>query len=170
MEQHLLAALEIYPEYVEALNNLATLQIDKGEMRQAEGHLKKATSLDPGFYAAWVNLGVCLFAQEQLSESVEAGLRALKIRPDSAPANSLVGRAYFHMHDYSKAKKYLLKHLSLDPEALNSSQLVLYQIALQERKYRVADGYLNDYLRLHPNAPNVSSLRNIQEWVRSKIR
>ena len=74
------------------------------------------------------------------------------------------------MHKYSDAKKYLLKHLNLDPEAQNSSQLLLYQISLSERKYREADQYLNEYFTLHPYAPDVESLLFTQKWIRSKIR
>ena len=170
MVQRLLNAIVIYPQYVDAMNNLATYHIAKGDHRTAEAYLKQATSLDPKFYAAWVNLAVCLLSQGKSAESVKAGLKAVKIRPDSAAANSVVGRAYFHLHKYSDAKKYLLKHLSLDPEAQNSSQLLLYQISLSERKYREADQYLNEYFTLHPYAPDVESLRFTQEWIRSKIR
>jgi tetratricopeptide (TPR) repeat protein len=168
--EHLLRAVEIYPNYVDALNNLGTYYFDNKEYRKASGYLERATKLDKGFYAAWANYASCLFLEGRLEDSVKAGLKALKLRPDSVVANSIVGRAYYHLHKYKEAKKYLLKHLELDPESTNPSQLVLYQIAVAEKKWQDADAYLKGYFECHPYMPVSPSLKNIHKWILSKIR
>lgn len=51
-------ALELHPDYDQAMNNLANLLKDGGRHVEAETWLLKAVALRPDFAAAWMNLGI----------------------------------------------------------------------------------------------------------------
>ena len=51
-------ALELNPDYDQAMNNLANLLKDSGQLELAESWLLRAISVRPDFAAAFMNLGI----------------------------------------------------------------------------------------------------------------
>lgn len=54
-------ALELNPDYDQAMNNLANLLKDAGQLESAEQWLLKAIRVRSDFAAAWMNLGIPYF-------------------------------------------------------------------------------------------------------------
>jgi tetratricopeptide (TPR) repeat protein len=160
---HLKRAVEIFPDYVHAWNNLGVHYREIGNYNSAIACFKKATDRDPSFFAAWINLSGAHFVNEQRSEALAAGLRALELRPDSAPANQLVAMSYFHLREYEKAKVYFERHMALDPEAAESSQLYLAYISTVQKDYKGAQAYIREFLKLHPNFNQWPRLRSLSD-------
>jgi tetratricopeptide (TPR) repeat protein len=157
--QHLERAVEIFPNYTDALNNLGTYYHRKGEYSRSAGYFSKAARLEPGFFPAWVNLGGSLLASGDLDSALAANRKAVELRPNDPLANSQMGINYFYLRNYSEAKKYLLNVLSLDPSSANSPQLFLAHIAFAERQPADAEHYIRSYLELHPNSPQSPHLQ-----------
>ncbi len=156
---HLERAIEIYPEYTDALNNLGTYYHRSGNYTRSVEYFNKAAKLEPGFFPAWVNLGGSLLAAGDPLGALAANKRAVELRPNDALANSQIGINYFYLRDYAEAKKHLEKVLSLDPSSANSPQLFLAHIAFAERQPGEAERYIRSYLELHPNSPQAAHLR-----------
>ncbi|KAJ8963524.1 hypothetical protein NQ314_005566 [Rhamnusium bicolor] len=62
-------AIELNPNYEQAMNNLANLLREDKQFKEAEVLLRKALIIRPNFAAAWMNLGIVL---TNLNESEEA--------------------------------------------------------------------------------------------------
>jgi len=157
--EHLERALEIFPDYPDALNNLGAIYHRTGEYEKAVGLFSKATGIDPGCYAAWINLAGSLTTLARFDEGMAAVQKALALRPDAALANSTAGLIYYYKRDFARAKPYFEKALATDPASNNAPQLYLAHIALGERRTADAQAYFRSYLKLHPNAPNADGLR-----------
>jgi tetratricopeptide (TPR) repeat protein len=131
--KHLERAIEMYPDYADALNNLGTHFHRAGDYQRSLDYFTRVTQIDPQFYAGWVNLGGSLLALGRLEPALNANLKAARIRPDDPLVNSQLGINYFYLRRYGEAKQHLGKVLSIDPSSANSPQLFLAQIAMAER-------------------------------------
>lgn len=73
-------ALELNPDYDQAMNNLANLLKDLGRFQSAEDWLVKAISVRPDFAAAWMNLGIVQALLRKHKEARVSYLTALSHR------------------------------------------------------------------------------------------
>jgi len=134
--EELRKALEIDPENAEAYNLLGLIALSQGaeyvrqvetagclrgadaeslrrdamtKFHEAEGFLRKATTLRPAFSDAWNNLAVAALQLESYDEAVSAAQNALKdvayASPELARAN--LGWALFHQKNLNAAWKAL---------------------------------------------------------------
>ncbi len=157
---HLRRAIEIYPDYVEAWNNLGAHYHRTGDYEQSKQSFTKVTELDPGFQLGWCNLGGSLLAAGEFEKAVDANRTALNLRPGDVIANSQLALSYYYLHNYKDAKKYFKQVFDLDPAYPNSPQLYLAHIALAENSVGEAIDYLRSYISYHPNSPDASHARD----------
>jgi len=68
-QQHFIRALEIQPDYPDALNNLATLYASVGRSAEATDLLLKALLLNPTHIPARYNLAMQYYEQDLLSDA-----------------------------------------------------------------------------------------------------
>lgn len=73
-------ALELNPDYDQAMNNLANLLKDVGHLDAAERWLAKAIKVRPDFAAAWMNLGIVQALLKKHEEARKSYLSALTHR------------------------------------------------------------------------------------------
>ncbi len=73
----------------------ADVALRRGRFEAAIDDLEKAVELDPGFYFAWLNLGICCVEAGRHGEAEAAFMKAAALEPDEpAPLRNL-GRLYF---------------------------------------------------------------------------
>ncbi len=154
-------ALEIFPDFTDALNNLGTMHFRAGDFGEATELFTRATALDPEFYEAWVNLAGSLTSMARFDDAMTAVRNALRLRPNEALANSHAGLICFYRRDFGCAKTYFEKALALDPASTGSPQLFLAHISLAEHRMADAEAYYRKYLEVHPNAPDANDLRRL---------
>lgn len=157
--RHLETALEIYPKYADALNNLGTYYHRSGNYTRSIEYFRKATSIDPNLFAGWVNLAGSLLATGKFDKALEANRKAIGLRPGDALANSQMGINLYYQRQFAEARRYFQRVAVLDPYSANSPHLYLAHIALAEKSPREAEGFIRKHLELHPNSPQGSSLR-----------
>jgi tetratricopeptide (TPR) repeat protein len=150
---HLERALTIWPNYPEAMNNLATRYHRSGNYRQSIRLLEKLTKIDPDFYAGWLNLGGSLLASGQFRPALEAQRRALSLRPDDVVANAQAGMCHYYLREYADAKKYYSRVAELDPASATFPQLYLAHIAMAQNQHVEAQQHIRSFLSLHPHSP-----------------
>jgi cytochrome c-type biogenesis protein CcmH/NrfG len=158
---HLKRAIEIYPDYADAWNNLGAHYHMIGDYEQSIRSFTKVTELNPDFYVGWMNLGSSLLATSRFQEAAEANAMALSLDPTDPIANSQLGRSYYYLHDYGEAKKFFKRALELDPASADLPHLFLAHIAMGENSPKEAAEYLRGFLAYHPNAPNAPQVKQM---------
>lgn len=88
---HYERAIELFPSYVEAYNNLGVQCIKLGRTNEAIGALERAVQLDAGSVEPHLNLAVALHKAGQLDAAAFQAERAVEIAPQSASANLGLG-------------------------------------------------------------------------------
>jgi len=88
--EHLNKALQINPNYTNAIINLGCVSTDRGYFIQAIDYFQKALQLKPDSVDALTNLGTALLRQGKLKEAIIHIRRSLQIEPDNpATINNL---------------------------------------------------------------------------------
>lgn len=135
---HYEKALQLWPDYEQALNNLGNLYRQQGDNLQAKKLLKRALSIQPKFPACWMNLGV---AQANLNEFEEAELSyktALEQRKNYPDCHYNLGTLYLKMRSFDQAIGEFSTAIRLRPDHFSAwSNLVILFDNLE--RYREAE-------------------------------
>ncbi len=165
--KHLELALSIYPRYTAALNNLGTLYHHSRKYKQAIQCFTNVIEIQPESYVGWINLGGSLISNGEFRKALEANERAYQIQPDDAHVVSQLGLNYFYLRDYPKAEQFLKRTIELDPYSPIYPQIYLAHIALASNQLSEARAYMQEFVDLHPNAPEAAGLRKKLEHMQS---
>lgn len=108
-------ALELKPDYHEALNYLGYLYVEENKnLDQAEIMIKKALEMEPNNGAYVDSLGWFYFKQGKFKEAIKELERASSLLEDTAIYDHL-GDTYLKIDDIENAKLNWQKSLKLDP-------------------------------------------------------
>lgn len=107
---------------------------------------KKVTELLPEHYKEKART---LMVEEKWSEAQKQVEEGLKLYPDDATLNWLLGRCYFVGKDYKKARFYLLRSINEDDSQYDAKRLM---ISVEEElgNYSSAIGFCNELLEKYP--------------------
>ena len=158
---HLRRALDICPDYAQALNDLGAYFHRRGDYAQGVRHFTRAAELEPDYFAAWLNLGKSYMGLRDYAKAVEASGHALDFRPDDLMANGQMALAYYFLRDFGPAKRYFERVAELDPASSLLPHLYLARIAFSERRRDEGARYLQSYLAVHPNSPQAEQYRAV---------
>jgi tetratricopeptide (TPR) repeat protein len=170
------AAVEIYPNYVNAWFQLGTVLEKENQKAAARAAYTRATTIDNRFLAPYMSLASMAFQAENWTEVVSLTDHILDFDPfnrtavtgyivDSDPINS--ADAYF----YNAFANYKLNHLAeAEKSALKAGHmamlnrfpqlhLLLAEIFARKNDYGTAISELQIYLQLVPHAENVEQVR-----------
>jgi tetratricopeptide (TPR) repeat protein len=156
---HLRRAVEIAPNYVAAWNYLGTLAYQSRELAEAENYFREALRHNPDAFEPTVNLGGVLITMQQVQDAIPYNEKAVAMRPEDALANAQLGMSYFYTRRFDAAEKYLRKAKALDPLHFSHPQLMLSEIQLRRGNRAGAAAELEDFVRRHPDYPEVAQMR-----------
>lgn len=109
-------AIQLDPDYPEALNNLGALLLEHDDAASAAPLLQRAVALRPGYVEATANLGAALRALGQEAEGMALLREALAAAPASVPLHLLLARALAERGEGAAAEATLRAARALDPE------------------------------------------------------
>jgi tetratricopeptide (TPR) repeat protein len=156
-EQRYREAIEIDPEFVEALCNLASVL--QGDPQEAEEYLRRALRVNPKHAGARTMLGRTLAFTGRLREARAAFRKALKIAPNDADALLGLGQIALTEGRFDEAESLNKRVLTINPKnpiawaALNST-----------RKMTTAD---SDWLK---EAQEIAGSGGISLWEEAELR
>jgi tetratricopeptide (TPR) repeat protein len=165
---HLKKAVELAPQFSEALNNLGTIAYQSKSYAEAERYFRQALEQEPDSYAPLVNLGGALLSGGKIEESLTQNLLAVKARPDDALAHSQLGQSYFYLGQTDLAETELKKATALDPAHFSYPQLVLAEVYLRKENPGLAIQELEQFLKLHPDSDRAPNIRKVLQQLRGK--
>ena len=156
--RHLEKAVQIYPDCLEAHNNLGARYIDLEEYGKAAAEFQKAIAIDPRVLQPLNNLSVAFFLQQRYADAESAARRALSVAPQHTTARYMLGATLATERRNPEEAMELLRETKLDfPDA----RLLLAQILLRRGAVAQAEEELRGYLAL-PDAPK---RQNVERWL-----
>lgn len=108
-------ALELRPDYPEALNNRGVSLEALHRPVEAERAYRRAVGVRPGYADAWANLGNTLRGLGRAEEAVAACERALALRPEYPAALTNLGHALRDLDRLDQSEAALRRALALRP-------------------------------------------------------
>jgi tetratricopeptide (TPR) repeat protein len=158
--EHLERAVGVAPGFSEAWNNLGTIAYQTGRFERAATCFQKALAANPRDYEPLVNMGGVLINLNRFEDAREYNQHAVLLRPNDALGNSQLGITFFELGKDEQAEKYLRRACELDRAHFSHPQLVLAQIHIRQKRRAEAAADLEEYLAVHPDAPNAAELRS----------
>jgi tetratricopeptide (TPR) repeat protein len=108
-------ALELDPDYGEALNVLGYLYLDMGDFPKAIEHFKKYVSLSPGEANPLDSLAEAYFDVGRLDEAIANYKEVLRINPDLEGPYFSIGYIYALKAEYAEAMGWIDKFFATAP-------------------------------------------------------
>src|SRR5262249_20634295 len=91
--QALKKALEIFPDYYDALEVLGTEYVKHNDYNTALPLLEKAVGINKDGWRGFYSLGIAQLEMKQRDEGIKSLKRAVELNPDSANTNMRLGMA-----------------------------------------------------------------------------
>ena len=151
-------ALEIKPDYAEAINDLGVVLFAKGDLEAAIAQYRKALEIQPGSAKIRYNLGNALALHGKLDEAIAQYRKALEIAPDDLEVFNNLGMALGKNGQLDEAIAQYRKALDIAPDnakALNNLGVVF----LTKGDLQGAIAQYRKALQVQPD--NAETLRNL---------
>jgi cytochrome c-type biogenesis protein CcmH/NrfG len=178
--RHLIKAINIYPEFVQAHLMLGTAYMDLGQLDKAEQSLKRTVELDPKTANAWFALGELYSTQKKDRDAEKTFLNGLEIESRSYQAHLSVARVYLDMASkikvdgqakplLEKAYDHVNQSLKLNPN-FSQAHLVKGNLLLQVGRAEEAQHQFEEFLRLEPKGVFADQARAVIEKIKKALK
>lgn len=157
--QQLLLAVNEYPEFMLAYNEMGVQYLRLNELAQADEALQSALRIEPEAYTPLLNRAIVLFHLKRFADSEPILRTALKAKPDSAVAHYFLGQVLANSGHFEEAVTELTTALDLDEEKTNEGRRVLAIIYSSKGERKKAADELEKYLKAAPAAPDSEKLK-----------
>lgn len=148
--QHYRNAIDIYPEFYAARNNLGTALMSRSQFSEAQQQFEKVIALNATDGAGYFNLANLYILTKQ-TENAQIWLeRGLARQPDSALGHFLQGSLYELTGRFKEAETSLRRSIELDP-LMAKAHLALVNLYLQTKRDEQAVSELRAFLTAFPN-------------------
>ncbi|MFP5264423.1 MAG: tetratricopeptide repeat protein [Blastocatellia bacterium] len=147
-------AIEIFPDYYDALETLGNNYVQRREYDPALPILQHAVEVNKDGWRSFYALGVALIETKQRNEGIQALRRAVELNPNSINANMRLGMTLASSEDMrADAIQALTKVAQLD-KGKQVPQVYYYLAALYDKnqQYREAADALESFLQTIPPA------------------
>ncbi|HYN85514.1 MAG TPA: tetratricopeptide repeat protein [Pyrinomonadaceae bacterium] len=162
-------AVELYPDFMLAYNDLGLAYFRLNQLEDAAAALQKAIKLAPDNVTPVLNYGIVLFYQKQHAQAEEQLRAVIKKREASPKAHLFLGRALIRQSKYADAEKSLLRAVELGGPEVNEGYRFLGGIYMEAGDNKRALEALEKYLTLEPNAKDATAVREIVAKLRTQI-
>jgi len=160
-QQNALRAVELNPDFPEAMNTLGSIQKDLGLLAEAAGSFQQAIEIYPDFPQALTNLADVRRLEGANDEAILLNERALQLAPDLAPAHNNLGAAKLAAGDVADAGLAFQQALALDA-SLDDARLNLADCLRRTAEFKEAEDLVMDVIERQPsNAVALNQLGTI---------
>ncbi|HSK72181.1 MAG TPA: tetratricopeptide repeat protein [Pyrinomonadaceae bacterium] len=161
-------ALQISPNYFDALNRLGNEYVQRKEYRKAVPHLIKAIDINQRSFSSFYALAYAAHQLGHKPEAVEAARAATIIKPASVNGQVLYGTVLRVNGNYDRAEKALLQAKTLSKKPVPE---VHWQLALLYNKLgrnREAAEQLETYLKVQPDGADKKEIQDLIAKLRTQ--
>jgi tetratricopeptide (TPR) repeat protein len=166
--EELKRAIAIYPEYVQAYNDLGVAYIKLDLIDDAIRALEKSTLLDPKAFNPRLNLGIANVRRQDFA-SAEPHLRSAVALDSSMPlAHLYLGITFWKTARSEEAEEEFARALSLGGSDIAIAHYYLGQLYAGKNRITEAVAELEAYLRQKPDAGDAQQARQKLSELRSR--
>jgi Flp pilus assembly protein TadD len=157
--EELKRAIAIFPEYVQAYNDLGIIYMKLDRVDEAIRALDKSAQLDPGAFNPRLNLGIAYVRRQDFIGSEQHLRSAITIDASSPLAHLYLGIAFWKTNRADEAEDELLRAIALGGSDIAVAHYYLGQLYV--RRDRIADAIaeLEAYLKDKPEAADAPRVR-----------
>ncbi|HOF13345.1 MAG TPA: tetratricopeptide repeat protein [Spirochaetota bacterium] len=132
IEQYM-RAVEVFPQFIEAYNNIGELYSRMGNSEKAIQVYSKALSIKKN-HKVLLNLGVEYYNAADYTIALQYFNESLLLKKDFLEGNFYTGMTYFNLKNYVSAKKYFEATVAIDAHHLKANYLLAY-ILYEDKEY-----------------------------------
>ena len=158
---HLRKALEIYPSYLLARNDLGVQLLAQGKLDEALTELQQAVALDPKAFNPNLNMGIVLVHQQNFLEAADWLRKALSLESNSPAARLYLGKALSGMEDSEGAVRELKTAHDLGGPDYAVALFDLGQVYMSRGDRQLALESFQRYLAEAPKASNAAEVKKL---------
>lgn len=158
---HYQKAIEIYPNFLMARNDLGVQLMTLGKLDEATEELRMAVAIDPKAFNPRLNLGIVLVKQHLFAESATELRKALSLDPTSASAHFYLGLALVGMDDLKNAERELKASYSIGGAKYAVALFHLGELYFSRGERAAALKAFEQYLTESPNATNAAHVKQM---------
>jgi tetratricopeptide (TPR) repeat protein len=166
--QHLMKAVQIYPDFFEAQYLLGTTFMDDLQLLDAESALRRALEIKPESAAALISLGEVERRQKHFADAEKSLQEALKLDDKLWQGYFTLARVYWEMGDVLKAAPPMGHTLQLKPDFAEAHLLAGHILLRVDQPERALSEY-EEYLRLSPKGEFAGQARELIEKIKTKV-
>lgn len=162
------SAIDLFPQYFDALEMLGTEQVKDRDYEAAMPALTKALQINSRAYASSFALGVAQYNLKQLQPAVESFRRAVLLNEKSINANLWLGIALRQTSQPGEAEPYLKRADVLADSKLPDAHWQLALLYNQLKRYKEAADELETFLKVQPDARDVELIKKLIQRFRQQ--
>jgi Flp pilus assembly protein TadD len=166
--QSLTRAVELFPEYFQALAERGDLLIVGGKLSEAAEDFARALKVNPRYGPALRGAGYCKLEKREFEESARYLEQATTAQPTDANAYLLLGIAYLELDRREPAEGALVRALSFNTQRELRAHIHLGNLYAREGRYREAADELRKYLEANPTDPAAADLKEVEARWRAR--
>jgi len=162
------SAIDIFPQYFDALEMLGTEQVKDAQYEAAIPLLTKALEINSRGYASCFALGVAQYNLKQLQPAIESFRRALSLNEKSINANLWLGIALRQTSRLDEAEAYLKRADVLAESTLPDAHWQLALLFNQVKRYKEAADELEKFLKVQPDSKDAELIKKLIQRLRQQ--
>jgi TolA-binding protein len=159
-------AVDEYPSFLNALNQIGALYLRLDELDNADKALRAALKIDPESYDALISRAIILFRLTKFKDAETVLRKILKLKPESAAAHYYLGRTLNKLGRNNEAETAFLACIKISPTDFKEAHRILAAIYLDRGAAQRVVEELETYLKLVPTAPDADHLRRVVEQIK----
>jgi Tfp pilus assembly protein PilF len=167
--KHLTKALELCPNYADALTLRGVLELNQRDPQAAIADLDKAIKADGNYAMAYMVMGSALNMQSKFDEAIRTLQHGETLAPNYWQAYFEMGKSYIGKADYPSALRQLERAESLAPADYPLISLLRAHTLLAMKQFPEAMTALQAYLAKDPQGPNSEQAHKMLEQARAYV-
>ncbi len=168
-QKHLAKALEIHPEYADALTMRGIMNLEQKNYEAATADLDHAIKADPGYAMAYIAMGATFNMMQRFDEALRSLDRGVALAPQSWQAYFELSKAEVGKSNYETAIRAADKAQELSDGKYPLVHLLKAHALLALKQYDPAMGELQAFIDQAPKAPQAENARTTLEQVRAFV-
>jgi tetratricopeptide (TPR) repeat protein len=168
-QAHVAKALEIYPQYADALTLRAIMKLGLRDIDSAVADLQKAIESDGSYAMAYLVLGSAFNLAARFDDAIIALQRGQTLSPDAWQGYFELGKAYAGKTEYESALHQLDHAQTLAPPDYPLIRLVRAHVFMQLSRFADAVTDLQVYLAKSPQGADIELAQKMLETAKASL-